>query len=149
MFGMINCLNFWMTFQSTCHNMSQKFTENKFIPRDPITLSGVSSPPKRKVFRFHYHSQKMLGSLGQAELSAMMFLLLIDELNGIAWTANLKENHRSNPETESVAPKGTNGRSLKKKGGRIFLPNSEPALMLQPPFCKWFWSGFCVPKHRT
>ena len=32
-------------------------------PRDPITLSeddwGVQSPPKRKVFRFHYHSQKV------------------------------------------------------------------------------------------
>ena len=23
-----------------------------------------SSPPKRKVFRFHYHSQKVIGSLG-------------------------------------------------------------------------------------
>ena len=34
------------------------------IPRDPMTtLSeddwGVQSPPKRKVFRFHYHSQKV------------------------------------------------------------------------------------------
>ena len=32
-------------------------------PRDPITLSdddwGVHSPPKRKVFRFHYHSHKV------------------------------------------------------------------------------------------
>ena len=38
------------------------------IPRDPITLSvddwGVQSPSKRKVFRFHYHSQKVIGSLG-------------------------------------------------------------------------------------
>ena len=38
------------------------------LPRDPITLSeddwGVQSPPKRKVFRFHYHSQKVIGSLG-------------------------------------------------------------------------------------
>ncbi len=37
-------------------------------PRDPITLSednwGVQSPPKCKVFRFHYHSQKVIGSLG-------------------------------------------------------------------------------------
>ncbi len=35
---------------------------------DPFTLSnddwGVQSPPKRKVFRFHYHSQKVIGSLG-------------------------------------------------------------------------------------
>ncbi len=34
-------------------------TEHACFPRDPITLSkddwGVQSPPKRKVFRFHYH----------------------------------------------------------------------------------------------
>ena len=38
------------------------------LPTNPITLSeddwGVQSPPKRKVFRFHYHSQKVIGSLG-------------------------------------------------------------------------------------
>ena len=38
------------------------------VPRDPINLSeddwGVQSPPKRKVFRFHYYSQKVIGSLG-------------------------------------------------------------------------------------
>ncbi len=38
------------------------------FPRDPITLSedewGVESPPKRIVFRFHYHSEKVIGSLG-------------------------------------------------------------------------------------
>ena len=38
------------------------------VPRDPIILSeddwGVQSPPKRIVFRFHYHSQKVIGSLG-------------------------------------------------------------------------------------
>ena len=36
-------------------------------PRNPVILSeddwGVQSPPKRKVFRFHYHSQKVIGSL--------------------------------------------------------------------------------------
>ena len=40
----------------------------KLYPRDPITLSdddwGVYSPSKCKVFRFHYHSQKVIGSLG-------------------------------------------------------------------------------------
>ena len=25
---------------------------------------GVQSPPKFRVFRFHYHSQKVIGSLG-------------------------------------------------------------------------------------
>ena len=39
-------------------------------PRDPITLSdddwGVQSPPKCKVFRLHYHSQKVIGSLGKS-----------------------------------------------------------------------------------
>ena len=38
-------------------------------PRDPITLSdddwGVQSTPKRIVFRFHYHCQKVIGSLGR------------------------------------------------------------------------------------
>ena len=37
-------------------------------PRGPITLSvddwGVQSPPQCKVFRFHCHSQKVIGSLG-------------------------------------------------------------------------------------
>ena len=37
------------------------------IPRDGITWSKddwvVQSPPKRKVFRFHYHSQKVSGSI--------------------------------------------------------------------------------------
>ena len=40
---------------------------NCCFPKDPITLSeddwGVQSPPKRIVFRFHYHSQKVIGSL--------------------------------------------------------------------------------------
>ena len=46
------------------------FTNNHLtsFPRDPITLSvdhwGVQSPPNRKVFRFHYHSQKVIGSVG-------------------------------------------------------------------------------------
>ena len=35
-----------------------RFAHQKQYPRDPITLSeddrGVQSPPKRKVFRFHY-----------------------------------------------------------------------------------------------
>ena len=38
-------------------------------PRHPVILSaddwGVQSPPKRIVFRFHYHSQKVIGSLGK------------------------------------------------------------------------------------
>ena len=29
---------------------------------------GVQSPPKSKVFRFHYHSQKVIGSLGMGHL---------------------------------------------------------------------------------
>ncbi len=37
------------------------FFDSLCYPRDPITLSdddwGVQSPPKRKVSRFHYHSQ--------------------------------------------------------------------------------------------
>ena len=39
-----------------------------YVPKDPITLSaddwGVQSPPKSMVFRFHYHSQKVIGYLG-------------------------------------------------------------------------------------
>ena len=39
-----------------------------FFPRNPVIFSvddwGVQSPPKRKVFRFHYHSEKVIGSLG-------------------------------------------------------------------------------------
>ena len=39
-----------------------------YIPMDPITLSddeqGVYNHLLRKVFRFHYHSQKVIGSLG-------------------------------------------------------------------------------------
>ena len=45
------------------------------LPRDPITLSeddwGVQSPPKRKVFRFHDHSQKV----SQDPLSQEHFIL--------------------------------------------------------------------------
>ena len=53
--------------------MKKKQTHRGFFynPRYPITLSdddwGVQSPPKRKVFMFHYHSQKVIGSLGQSE----------------------------------------------------------------------------------
>ena len=53
------------------HHVGVLFLKNQTlvtVPRDPITLSdddwGVQSPPKRKVFRFHYHSQKVIGSLG-------------------------------------------------------------------------------------
>ena len=39
----------------------------KLFPRDPITLSdddwGVQSPPQQDIFSFHYHSQKVIGSL--------------------------------------------------------------------------------------
>ena len=39
-----------------------------FSPRHPVMFSdddwGVQSPPKCMVFRFHYHSQKVIGSLG-------------------------------------------------------------------------------------
>ena len=37
---------------------------NVYIPMDPITLSEDDWGPKRQVFRFHYHSQKVIGSLG-------------------------------------------------------------------------------------
>ncbi len=40
----------------------------KRCPRHPVIFSdddwGVQSPPKRIVFRFQYHSQKVIGSLG-------------------------------------------------------------------------------------
>ena len=48
--------------------MSRVGKINHAFPKDPITLSeddwGVQSPPKCKVFWFHYHSQKVIGSLG-------------------------------------------------------------------------------------
>ena len=57
-----------------CDNLRGKITKittlqqiwPNYNPRDPITLSdddwGVQSPPKRKLFRFHYHSQKVITS---------------------------------------------------------------------------------------
>ena len=40
----------------------------KCFPRNPVIASdddwGAQSPPKSKVFRFHYHSEKVIGSLG-------------------------------------------------------------------------------------
>ena len=52
------------------------------FPRDPITLSdddwGLQSPPKRKVFRFHYHSQKVIGSLGFYLVSHCFYFAQVD-----------------------------------------------------------------------
>ena len=48
---------------------------------------GVQSPPKRKVFRFHYHSQKVIGSLGYMSIKhyefTMFFFFWI--INIIKW----------------------------------------------------------------
>ena len=45
------------------------------LPRNPVILleddRGVQSPPKRKVFGFHYHSQKVIGSLGSCKLEVV------------------------------------------------------------------------------
>ena len=43
--------------------------QNQTNPRNPLLLSengwGVQSPPKRKVFRFHHHSEKVISFLGK------------------------------------------------------------------------------------
>ena len=50
-----------------------------YLPTDPITLSvddwGVQSPPKCEVFRFVYHSQKVIGSLGPVNYQPQKYCL--------------------------------------------------------------------------
>ena len=58
----------WHSSLELCGKKKTSFVQNvQTSPRDPITLSeddwGVQSPPKRIVFWFHYHSQKVIGSL--------------------------------------------------------------------------------------
>ena len=60
------------------------------FPRHPVIFSaddwGVQSPPKRMVFWFHYHSQKLIGSLRIAagvfvSYHVLLFLFLVEGLS--------------------------------------------------------------------
>ena len=72
-------------------------TENNtwkiMYPKDPITLSddeqGVYNHLLRKVFRFHYHSQKVIGSLGVVECGMLWLTKNMSEKGGLGmepWT---------------------------------------------------------------
>ena len=71
---------------------------NRWDSRDPITerqMIGVyNQPPKRKKFRFHYHSQKVIGSLGSIQVflhpgGACCVLVWKESLVGIGISKNL------------------------------------------------------------
>ena len=57
-----------------------------YIPRDPITLSDddwVYSHLLRKVFRFQYHSQKVIGSLGYIYIYISLYFHLLPGAHGL------------------------------------------------------------------
>ena len=73
-------LFFGLTWGLEIDGLRMYLKSPKSGPRNPVIFSdddwGVQSPPKCIVFSFHYHSQKVIGSLGWGFVLSGSFSLL-------------------------------------------------------------------------